>query len=1299
MVSAKNTSRWNASRWNRILRGRLWWLVAIPVLLLATYVVVARQLMLLVPDYRQPLEELVSERLGAEIHIEQLHGRMDGLWPRFEMRGLTLPAVEGESPLTLGRVEVSVRVLPTLLHRQPYLRELLIDDVDVQLVRDSQGQIHLRGLEAFQQRQQKTDLKETLRTLYNQQRIVVQNARFSLDWPGLPPLAASSLNLALVNRGAEHTLSVRVQARDRPFAADARLRVTGNPLALEQLDARGYLDVEGERLQEWLPAERQWPLDVAELNGRVQLWASVADGRPTDATARLASPRVVLTDGKQNWPVNEVRLAAAMRGLDAEESQLSVTELAGTTRAGVVAPGPVALRWRHDGDSWRWRFHGEDLAIHALTQQLAQWPFTLPAGLRATRDRLRAQDPRGTLQALYLSGQDQHLHDLQARFAGLAMDAKDRIPGFTGVTGWVAGGPEQGVARVRGEPLQLTLAPFFDHPLSASFNGPVRWRIGDGRWQVESGTLMASNSDARGLAMARLRGGEGFKVPELSLLADLFDGNGAHASQYIPLPILPKGLADWLAQALRGGYLEHGRFLYNGPVKIDADRQQDRTFQMRFQGRDVSLSFLPDWPVASGIDADVLIDGHQVTASANRGTLFNSQVSGVTVDVPDVPDKAAHHIVIQGLVDGPASDLEQLFQDTPLKKQLPKELLDWHFQEGQMKGHLLLDIPLAHGGSAEPMVIVDGQADDVTLNNDERKLHLTKLSAPVYFHLKHGITLRTLKGDALGGHFQGSWLTQGPDSQMQLTGKVPVERLREWLGFDWLQPASGTLPVELDLGMPWRGSPFHLEARSTLKGVAVDAPVPLGKAANQARGSELALSTGPGAGQVSFHYGDVGQGRVRLGEPLAGTLRFGGGALPAMPARGLAIEGNTDRASAADWIEFVAGMMSPPQGAAASTGKGGAASGRDLINRVALTVGQLDLFGVPLNQVRFSAMPRSQDWELGLASPTVAGTLRLPEGYQARGDTPLTIKVDRLKASDEVVRAATGESLKKTVGGGDKGPPIAPTKLPIMDMDLRNLNIGGVDYGSWAGRIRPTGQGVVVHDLSGHWRHVDVDGELTWNQGRVPDDQHSRFRGTLGSSALAAAFQDFDLPPMLETKDANAKVDLAWNNWPLKPDYLALQGNAEVKIGECRIPEMDRRTSFLRVLGVLNIGTLQRRLRLDFSDLYKKGLSCDSITGQFAFQGPALTVTDLKIDSPSAILEVNGKMNLAEQSLDQQVKMILPISSNLYAGCLAGPAVCAGIFVVERLWGDKLDKTTSMDYHVSGPWKDPKVKETNGPPD
>ncbi len=1264
-----------SARWRSPLRGRLWWLVAIPVLLLAAYVVVARQLMLLVPDYRQELEAVLEEHLGFAIVIEQLDGSMDGLTPRFEVRGLTLPHAEDDSALRLDQVSASVAILPTLFHRALHLSELRIKGVDVHLIRGDEGGIRLRGLEALQEREQ-IDPADGLRALYRQQRILIEDARFSLDWPGLPPLAASSLTLAMDNSGGGHALSVRVEARDRPFSVDARLRVDGDPLSLAQLNARGYLDVSGERLHEWLPEARDWPLDLAALNGRVRAWTGITEGQLGSAQVRLNAPAATLTDGEQTWPLTDLNLDARLSREPNGDGQLSVAALSGQAPAGAVAPGPMALSWAVGEGGAHWRFHGEDLAIHALSRQLSEWPFALPEGLDTIRDRLREHQPRGVLQQLYLAGVDGRVDTIQARFAGLAADALDRVPGVRGLNGWVAGSPEHGVARVNGDPLQLTVPRLYDHPLSARFNGVLRWFSDDRRWSVETGTLMAANADARGVAMFRLEGGEGLPMPELRLVADLRDGDVARAAHYLPREKMPDPLSEWLAQAFRGGRLDEGRILYRGPIKIDPQRQQDRTFQMRFQGNDVSLSFLPDWPLATGLQADVLIDGRRLTGRVPRGRLFDTELSDVTVDIPAVDEPSRRHLIIQGGVDGPATDLDRLFQDTPFAKQLPDELLDWRFRAGKVAGHLLLDLPLVKNGS-EPMVIVDGRGEGVTLENNALDLTVTEATAPVYFHLRQGMNMRRLEGKALGGRFTGSWLTRGPDSQLQLTGSLPVARLRDWLDMDWPLPVSGRLPLELELGMPWRGMPLRVEARSTLEGVAVDAPAPLGKSAGTVRGSELIWRAGREQ-RLSVRYGDVARGRFRTGDHFAGALGLGGVAPPDLPEQGLVIEGRAERANASEWLDFVRGLN--------GGGSGGGRAAPALIHRVAVTVANLDLFGMALGGARFIAAPRLEGWEFNLAAPAMAGSLRLPEKYQARGDRPMTLNISRLRLPDNPLAGGAD-------GGGGKTAPLSPTDVPVMDVTLTDARLGREVLGDWSARIRPVEGGVRAEALRGQWRGVQLDGALTWTGA---DTQRTRYQGTVVSHDLEDTFVAWDLPVLLESEDARATLDLSWPDWPLSPDYLALQGSARLDIGECLIPDPEKRTSVLRVLGVLNVANLQRRLRLDFSDLYQEGLSCDSIKGDFLFDGAALTTRELSIQSPSAAFEVSGKADLAAQTLDQKVAMTLPLSSNLYAGCLAGPAVCAGIFVVERLWGDKLDKTTTITYRVSGPWQDPKVKETEG---
>jgi uncharacterized protein YhdP len=72
---------------------------------------------------------------------------------------------------------------------------------------------------------------------------------------------------------------------------------------------------------------------------------------------------------------------------------------------------------------------------------------------------------------------------------------------------------------------------------------------------------------------------------------------------------------------------------------------------------------------------------------------------------------------------------------------------------------------------------------------------------------------------------------------------------------------------------------------------------------------------------------------------------------------------------------------------------------------------------------------------------------------------------------------------------------------------------------------------------------------------------------------------------------------------------------------------------------------------------------------------------------------VSGSTVLSSHALDTKVRVTLPVNSNLYVGCLAGLAACAGIVAFEQLWGDRLEKLTTLGYEVRGSWEDPQIKQ------
>ncbi len=1266
----------HSARWRRLIPS-LWWTAATILLLMAAYVVVGRQLMLLVPDYRENLEQLFEDRTQTPLMIAELDGTMSGLVPQFVARQIRLPAPEGEAPLVLDEVVLSIDVFRSLWHRDLVLEELSVRGVDLNLVRGDDGKIRLRGLDVLEQSDPdaRPPLERILKLFYRQRLLSISDARLSLEWPGMPPLAASELDATMTSDGGEHQLAVRVEARDRPLTLLTKIHLHEDAYTLDEVDADIYTRFEGKRLNEWLPEIDAMPVDLDSLDASVSLWGTLQGGEPVSGQLQVNVPTLTLSQAETVLPLSGLSLRASLLRED-QRATLSLSNLSVKSPTGPLTLGDMALRWETQGERREWQLRANELPVHAITQQFQDWPFTLPKLAGEFREQIAVASPRGVVEGVYLSGHARDLEQFQVRFAGLASEADDNIPGVKGLNGWVAGSPNQGLVHLYSDNLSLQLPRLYDHALGGQLAGVFGWQREGEALSVRSSRLRVVNPDAHGEAMmaVTLRPGE---IPELRLAAEIYDGDGARASHYIPLKPLPEGLSGWLAQAIGGGHLQRGQLLYQGPVKIDKNRQQDRTFQMRYQADDVRLSFLPDWPEATGVKADVWINGREVQGIASEGNLLDSQLTDVHVDVPAFDDESGPNLIVAGHVRGPLADLDTVFQNTPLADQLPQEVKDWRYLGGNMKGQLTLNIPLQKGPSS-PMVIVNASVADGQVENRERDLLITDVQAPVYFHLRNGLQMSRFSASTLGGEVTGKWVTGADKSTLTLDGEVPVESVRNWLGFDWLAPASGSLPLAMAIQVPWQGSSFALHATSSLKGVTVKAPVPLGKKASQSR--NLALDLTNNGQHLSLQYDDTVRGAFALNETVRGGLRLGVGT-PHIPASGIDVQGRLARASAQAWIDFVSNELVPAMDSNASGGGGNGAQQGGL-NKVNVQVATLDLFGVDVPEASLSVLPSANGWDLALNSPSVAGSVAIPEGFSARGKVPLDLSVSRMDLT--LPDSADPQS----------GAPLSPMDLPSVNARLANLRIDGEDFGQWQAELRPTEQGLRINDLQGRWRASRILGTVDWTE--YDGAQYTRFNGSLTSDNLGRALRAWGLPEMIESEDATAKVSLGWPQWPLAPNYLALNGQVRVDIGECRIPDTDTKTSFLRLLGILNLGTIQRRLRLDFSDLYKKGLSCDSITGDFALDGPQVSTSNLAIDSPSAAIRVKGAINLEKETLNHQMEVTLPLSSNLYAGCLAGPAACAGIFVVERIWGDKLDKTATMEYRVSGSWSDPDVSETEG---
>src|SRR5690606_27103996 len=434
------------------LRARLLFTVSAVVLLLAAWVVIGRQLMLRVPDYRPQLEALVEQRINTPLEIESMSGYMDGAVPVFVFENVRLPAQEGTAPLQIGRVELSVDVLASLASRNLRARQLLISGIDLRLTMEQGGKVRLTGLDALGSAsgaQRKAPLNALLDLIYRQKRLVVEDARGELILPDMPPVRVRDLAIAIVSSGSTHRVALRAQHADRPVSMDVRVVVEGDPHTLAEIRGDAYVHLDVDEVVPWVNAVLPASWQISALRGDMEAWLSLDRGAVRSASLALDLEELALAADVLDGTL-ALGNAAATASLSRQSSgyQLQLADLRATHAGNELQWPRLALRWDGVRDAQsQWQLASRDLQLTNVRRLFAGLPIHWPASAQALRQKLDQLQPGGTLESISLSGQGRTPTAFSARFVDLDITAHEKIPGVSGLSGWLAGDAQQEIGR------------------------------------------------------------------------------------------------------------------------------------------------------------------------------------------------------------------------------------------------------------------------------------------------------------------------------------------------------------------------------------------------------------------------------------------------------------------------------------------------------------------------------------------------------------------------------------------------------------------------------------------------------------------------------------------------------------------------------------------------------------------------------------------------------------------------------------------------------------------------------------
>ncbi|HEK1007915.1 TPA: TIGR02099 family protein [Pseudomonas putida] len=1259
-------------RLNRVLVALTRWglgICALLAVLVALYVSLGRELVPLVAEYRADLESKAEQALGLPVHVGALEGRWSGLAPVLRVHDLQLG--EGASALRLDDVKLVPDLWASLTSREVRLAHIQLAGLQLILREDEQGGWALEGLP--KKDDAPLDPEAVLQQLRQLGRIDVFDSQVTLQPWQRDPLTLTYVSLGLQAGASRQALDLRATLPDgQPLAINLRSRATAKAWRDAQVEA--YLSLPQSDWARWLPPRvlGQWQAQALRAGG--EFWVDWRKGQLEQAVVRLNAPQLrgayaerkaVTLDNlavsawfqrrEQGFDVVVDSLAASI-GKARWESHLQLRQRPGEDPAGET-----------------WQVQADRLDLTPLTP-LINALAPLPDKLMAVVDGLKVT---GAVRNVRLDIRPKAEGNQRLQFAAnlekVGFDAYHGAPAAGDVSGSISGDLGHGELRLDTDAFMLHLYPIFAKPWHyQKANARLTYALDKDGFTLVAPYLKVLGEEGKiaGDFLIRLLFKEGSES-YMDLRVGMTEGDGRYTAKYLP-EVLSPALDEWLRSAIVKGNVDQGYFQYQGSLNHGASPEA-RSISLFFKVHDAALDFQPGWPQVQHVDGDVLIEDSGVRIKASKGLLLDTQVSDVSVNIPHVDGDQHSHLYLDGNFDGKLGDGLKILKEAPIGT---GEIFAGWEGEGPLKGKVKLDIPLAHG--EKPKVLVDFATADARLKVAPPSLELNRLKGDFSFDIDKGLSGKNIALQAFGKPVTAQISAEGQPGQMQTrinaSGQVSLQALTDWLKFKQNLPASGDIPYQLQVNLGSRDN--SLSVNSSLKGLAIDLPAPFGKAAADTRDSRFSMNLQGTERRFDAAYANLA--RFAYAAPSdkldqgRGELLLGTGEAQVPAGQGLRVRGRLESLDLEPWQAQMARFAGDDPGGNA----------RQNLQSVDLSIGQLKAFGMDLNQAVVRLARGGPAWDLRLDSKEVIGNARLPDAKAAA----MTVRLQtlRLPAADPAEAQA------------EEGPdPLAsfdPRKVPALDLTIDKLYRGDDLYGNVALKLRPTARGVAAQDIDLDFKGLHIDGSGGW-EGQTGATS-SWYKGRLDGKNLADVLKAWGFAPTVTSRDFRLDVD---GRWPGSPAWVGLKrfsGSMDAALRTGQFVEVEGGAQALRVFGLLNFNSIGRRLRLDFSDLFDKGLAYDRVKGLLvASDGVYVTREPISVTGPSSNFELDGTLDMVRDRVNANLQVSLPVTNNLPLAALivGAPAVGGALFLVDRLIGDRVSRFASVHYRVEGPWKEPRI--------
>ncbi len=739
-------------------------------------------------------------------------------------------------------------------------------------------------------------------------------------------------------------------------------------------------------------------------------------------------------------------------------------------------------------------------------------------------------------------------------------------------------------------------------------------------------------------------------------------------------------LRTWWSNAVLAGDATAGRISYSGDVTATAiyqgRAQLDASFD--YSGVELDYGYQRQWPKVLKGRGRAVLNNDLLDFQPQEVWLEQDQVLQPKLQISNL-FKLDRRLDLSGSMNTSLNTVAEFLFNGPLgKKQQNKKPLAIKVEAGQVAADISVSIPLQRVSRTQVQGVAEVNGgrivlppsvpvDDIntTINFTERSASAKKITAGFLGHPTSARMITTR-------------VAQPPILKLTATGTGEIAALKPWIGPYLLTWFNGSYP--------WQGSvvidgpKVLVEADSNLLGVAVAAPPPLQKSADEEQRMSLAMQVGSQSVQQSL--------TLRLGEEFeahfegnleqqntlldSGLISLGSG-IPKPPESkikpGIAFDVRRPRIDLDEWLSSIIDLARLEVEATGDTLL------LDAMRSINIETGDANFLGGPFGPLKLSGVSVDGAYWIGaLNGENVDGTLQAAPREQIPS---YRFKLSHLRLPSHADEQAPDEPADRS---------LSPAVYPHFELQTDSFILGQKKLGRLQLSGQPSGDIWELNKFELTDAGISTTASGRWvNNANVGTISDFSYQTTI--DAVGDVLEGMDFAGILRKGRGEMAGKLTWIGAPHEFDYARLNGDFDLRIRDGELIQIEPGGG--KLLGLLNFNAIARRLTLDFSDLFSSGLQFDRIRFAGVLADGEAIMRDAYIFSPSVFVQMEGKLDLHNELIDMEMHLSPELGGNLtLLSTLANPAAGAVMFLTQQLFKDEMRASSFQSYRAFGSWDD-----------